>query len=225
MRDMAGAVTSAIGSAPQGYVEVKGTLPTSRRARHRSLVRFPIRRAFGMNSRPSPVQSPLAQRTNGQHSSSVVRDSTGEATIEPEGMTVRTSHTAGKLGNSGGLSSSNRISERMLKEGDQAYVLGELTIREGSGANAYRTIGQPGNGKRLLVSNYSEQRLMLFEKIWLWVGILALVVATIVLAWSYYQRFAVSVSTRRCHDLGLRASRARDTFWQSLPMRRCPMRV
>jgi len=191
LRDMAGYATSAIGSARPGYVEFKGTL-------HTAVGMSPLIGAFShepavwydveSKSGSKPVQ------TTYQRSAQVfvVRDPTGNAIIEPQDMTVRTRHVVTKFRNSGGLSATGRTTERSLKEGDSAYVLGELIIQTDASGKSHRIVRQAANGKRLLVSNYSEDRLMLFEKLWLAIGGGIFLFAIVLLVWTYYQRSQIT---------------------------------
>jgi hypothetical protein len=97
------------------------------------------------------------------------------------------------LGSGGGITSNKRVSERLLKEGDVAYVLGELTVSPGPRGTSVRTVRVAQDGRRLLVSNLNEDQLFLIEKLWLWIGAAFFVTSVLVLAWSFYQRYQVNV--------------------------------
>jgi hypothetical protein len=126
-----------------------------------------------------------------------LRDATGEAVIEPAGMTVRTRHSTTKFSGGAGLSSRGRASERLLKENDVAYVLGELSIARDQNGATVRRVAVAENGRRLLVSNLSQSQLLVIERVWLWVGTAVFLTAAIVLPWAYYQRYHVRVAPAR----------------------------
>jgi hypothetical protein len=120
----------------------------------------------------------------------LVRDASGEALIEPHGMTVRTRHSVTRF--SGMSGSRGRSSERMLKEGDAAYVLGELVVVPSSGGACTRHVQMAEDGRRLLVSNYSRDELIRRERLWLWTGTIAFALSVGVMAWVYVQRYHVA---------------------------------
>jgi hypothetical protein len=189
IREMSGLSTSAIAAARSGYVELKGVLhPLSRastiasEANARS-VWYEIERRTGVK----------ASRTTFERSVHpfVLRDSTGDVVIEPSEMTVRTRHRTSKIAGGGSLGSGTRVIERMLWEGDDAYALGELTIATGTDGATDRRLSVAENGRRLLVSNLSEEQLSFFARLWFWLGAVVFGSALIVLIWAFYERYHV----------------------------------
>ena len=191
MREMTRMPTSAIAAAPAGYVELVGTLHLSPGAdavlgplTHASAVWYAMETNFGNKG------SKTWRERSGQ--SFLIRDASGEAMIDPHDMTVRTRHSTTRYGGSAGLTSSRRTSERLLKEGDTAYVLGELRFSADVGGAHARSVGIAADGRRLLVSNLSEAELMRRERIQLWLGAAVSAASAMLLAWSYVQRYRVA---------------------------------
>ena len=193
MREMTRMTTTPIAMAQPGYVELKGTLHASSNS---AAVIGPHSKARGVwyevesnsgfkGSRPTLERS--AQ-------SFVLRDASGEAVVEPKGMTVRTRHVAGTFGSGGGVTSSKRVSERMLKEDDAAYVLGELSVTTAPNGARVRQVRVAENGRRLIVSNLSEEQLLFRERLWFWIGTFVFAMTVLMLSWSYYQRYYVSAA-------------------------------
>ena len=80
----------------------------------------------------------------------------------------------------------------MLKEGDDAYVLGELSVTTEPNGEVVRHVRAATDGRRLLVSNLAEETLLRVERIQLWLGATASALALLVLAWAYVQRYHVA---------------------------------
>lgn len=191
IREMQRMTTSALADAEPGYVELTGTLHLLPRS---DAVVGPLTRHAGVWYALETNFGSKGSRTIRERSSQafLLRDATGEATIDPSGATVRTRHSVTRFAGSGGLTSSRRTTERMLWEGDEAYVLGELAfVRSGSAVT--RRVRLPEDGRRLIVSNYSEARLIAREAVWLVLGGVALVVSLSAIMWGYAQRYQVRV--------------------------------
>jgi len=190
-REMAGMSTSLIATAPEGYVELKGTL-------------HPISDTGGAiapESKARAVWYEVARKSGIKGSSTtyersaerfLLRDASGDAVVDPEGITVHTTHLATRSGMGGaGLSSGGRVTERSLNVGDSVYALGQLSSARGSDGETVRRLRIADNGRRLLISNLSEGQLMFVARAWTWVGAVAFASALIVLVWSFYQRYSV----------------------------------
>jgi hypothetical protein len=193
MREMTRLKTSAVSVASPGYVELRGTLHVLPGA---EAVIGPLSKAQGVWYEVERTIDSKATRSIRERSSQpfVLRDASGEAIIDPREMQVVTRHSITKFGASGGVSSSKRTSELMLKEGDTAYVLGELTIDPSVNASIRRHVRVAQNGRRLLVSNFTEDELVFGERVWFWSGVTIFALATLLLAWAYYQRYHVIVT-------------------------------
>ena len=189
IRGMQRMKTTTIAGAEPGLVGLTGTLHLPPKAdavigpltRHAG-VWYAVETSFG-----SPGPGAFRQRSVQPF---LLRDATGEVTIEPNGLSVRTRHSMTKLGMAGGITSGPRTTERMLWEGDQAYVLGELATVPVAGRTT-RRIRLPEDGRRLLVSNYSEARLIARETVWLFLGAVLVVLSVSAIFWGYAQRFQV----------------------------------
>ena len=57
-----------------------------------------------------------------------------------------------------------------------------------------RSVRVPEDGRRLLVSNYSEAELIAQERLWIWSGALLAALAVAVLMWGYVQRYEVQIA-------------------------------
>ena len=123
----------------------------------------------------------------------LLRDATGEVAIDPSGAVVRTRHVQSQFG-SGAFVSRRRKTERMLREGDAAYVVGELALSKNMSGVIERSVRVPEDGRRLLVSNYTEAELLGQERIWIWSGALLSALTVAALVWGYVQRYEVRVT-------------------------------
>ena len=181
--------TSAIARAEPGYVELKGTLHLPARS---DAVIGPLSKVKGVWYAVETNLGFKGSKTFRERSAQtfLLRDSSGEVAIDPAGLTVRTRHATTKFGNGGGITSSRRETERMLREGDEAFVLGELVTVPAAGATT-RRVRLPEDGRRLIVSNYSEAQLIWREMFWLALGGLFVVLAVAAIFWGYAQRFQV----------------------------------
>lgn len=183
--------TSEIAKAAPGYVELKGTLHP----------RTPGSAVIGPHTKESGVWYELATNSGGKKSTTryersaetfILRDATGDVIINPQSISVQTRHSATRFGNSTGMQTGERVTERMLKPGDTAYALGELSIVTTSDNEAKRTLNVAKDGQRLFVSNYSESELVWMEKVWMTAGGAVFAMAMISLVWAYYQRYHVT---------------------------------
>jgi hypothetical protein len=190
LREMMRLTTSSIATANAGYVELKGTLHL---LPNTVGVIGPYSNARGVWYEVESKSGFKDSRTVVERSSQpfILRDTNGEATIEPQGMTVRTRHRAGTFGNGGGVTSSARVSERMLKEDDVAYVLGELSVNAAPDGTSPRRIRVAENGRRLFVSNFDKEDILFIERLWFWIGLSIFLAMLLLLAWSYFQRYQV----------------------------------
>jgi hypothetical protein len=191
IREMQRLKTSAIATAEPGYVELTGTLHLPPRG---DAVIGPLTRHAGVwYSVESDFGSRGAQtfrERSGQPF--LLRDASGQVAIDPNGLTVRTRHSVTKFSRAGGITSSPRSTERMLWEGDEAYVLGELaTVPVGN--TTTRRVRLPEDGRRLIVSTYSEGQLIWRETLWLALGAVLTTLAVAAIFWGYAQRFVVVV--------------------------------
>lgn len=191
LREIQRMPTSAIATAAPGYVELKGTLqPVAPGATvtgpftHRTGVWYELESYSGF--RRSTV------RHEGSAQPFVLRDATGDVIIDPKGLTVRTTHLSSSLGSAWGITTSSmRRTERMLLEGDAAFVQGELyDVQRGEVAERHVRVAQ--NGKRLFVSTYTEAQLIAMERVWLFAGLALCAVAAALLAWGWVQRYNVT---------------------------------
>lgn len=115
MREMTRTGTTSIATAQPGYVELKGTLHLPPNA-------APV---IGPHSKLRGVWYEVARRSGfkgarTQYEQSLqpflLRDVSGEAVIDPRGMTVRTRHSAASFGSDGGVSSSKRSLRRCSRK-------------------------------------------------------------------------------------------------------------
>jgi E3 ubiquitin ligase len=180
--------TVSVANAKEGYVELAGTLhlPPRSDAVIAPLSNVPgvwyaLESSFG--SRGSHAwRERSAQRI-------LLRDATGEVAIDPSGAVVRTRHVHGN----GRFAPYHRETERTLREGDAAYVVGELALSKTRTGAIERSVRAPEDGRPLLVSNYTEAELIGQERIWIWSGVLLSVLAVAALLWGYLQRYEVRV--------------------------------
>jgi hypothetical protein len=189
IREMQRMTTSTIAGAQPGYVELTGTLQLLPRA---DAVLGPLTKQPGVWYAVETNLGSRGARTFRERSAQffVLRDATGEVPIDPSGMTARTRHSVTRFGSASGIGSSKRTSERMLRVGDEAYVLGELALVP-VGQITVKRVRLPEDGRRLIVSNYSEAQLIRRETIWLVFGAALVVLATTVICWGYAQRYGV----------------------------------
>lgn len=180
--------TVSVANAKEGYVELAGTLHLPPRSdaviaplSHVPGVWYALESSFG--SRGSHAwRERSAQRI-------LLRDATGEVAIDPSGAVVRTRHVHGN----GRFAPYHRETERTLREGDAAYVVGELALSKTRAGAIERSVRAPEDGRPLLVSNYTEAELIGQERIWIWSGVLLSVLAVAALLWGYLQRYEVRV--------------------------------
>jgi hypothetical protein len=193
IRELLRLVTSPIGSASSGYVELTGTLhlPPDTSALISPFSKTPsvwyelaTRNRARKNSRTHTERS--AQ-------SFLLRDGSGEAVIDPHDITVRTEHTDGKSVSPSAVQFGQQILEHVLKADDIVYVQGELSVLVRSGGVTERTVRIAENGRPLLVSTYSKDRLLAMERAWLWLGLAIFALATLVLLWSFFERYHVKI--------------------------------
>jgi hypothetical protein len=190
IREMQRLKTSTIAGAEPGYVELTGTLHLPPRA---DAVIGPLTRRAGVWYSVESSLGSGRSRTFRDRSTQpfLLRDASGEVAIEPGGLTVRTRHSATKFGSVGGITSSPQSTERMLCEGDEAYVLGELATLP-LGGTPMRRVRLPEDGRRLIVSNYSEGQLIWRETLWLAWGAVLTTISVSAIFWGYAQRFLVA---------------------------------
>ena len=188
VREMSQMKTSNIASTQNGYVELKGTLHLAPNTDS----------VIGPYTKTAGVWYDLETRFTSKNSKTwrersvqpfLLRDATGEAVIEPAGMTVRTRHLASTWTGGGGTITNRRAKERLLKDGDTAYVLGQMVVTTTVAEESKRIVSVAPDGRRLFVSNYSEEQLIATEKAWWRTGVSIFLVGAIVLGWSYYQRY------------------------------------
>lgn len=188
MREMQSMTTSSIATAKPGYVELKGTLEL---APNTEPVIGPYTKQPGvwyqLVSRWSSTKNSPTHRERSQQTF-VLRDATGTATVEAKDLSVHTKHISSTWTSDNGLNIGKRASEQLLKVGDPAYVLGELAITPFPRGDT-RTLRVAQSGRQLLVSNYSEEELMSFEKLWFVVGAIVFIASVLFLAWCFYQRY------------------------------------
>lgn len=189
IRAMRGTRTATVAEARPGFVELTGTLRLPPRAEavvgpltKRPGVWYAVESTFGGNGSRS-FRERSAQLF-------LLRDATGEVAIDPTGMTVRTRHSVTRFGGARHITAGPRTTERLLCEGDEAYVLGELA-HVPSGGGTVRRVRVPEDGRPLVVSNYSEDELVQRERYWLLSGALLLVVSVATVLWGYAQRYEV----------------------------------
>jgi len=181
--------TVSISGAEEGYVELAGPLHLAPRTDAvigpLSKVRgvwYALETNFGSSgSHRWPHRS--AQRF-------LLRDATGEVAIDPSTAVVRTRHVQPRPGLRSFLSRRSET-ERLLREGDVAYVVGELALSRNKSGVIERSVRAPEDGRRLLVSNYTEEELIGQQRIWIWSGVLVFLLCALALAWWYVQRYEV----------------------------------
>ncbi|MEP6729050.1 MAG: hypothetical protein ABJE10_00365 [bacterium] len=191
MREMTRMSTSLIASATPGYVELKGVL---RQRPGSSGVIGPHSHAQGVWYQLERRSGLRGASTSYEQSAEtfLMRDASGDAIVEPHGMTVHTRHTTSTSGGRG-VGSTRRTIERMLEDGDDVYVLGELVVSISPGGATERRLRVAEDGRQLLVSTFGEEQLAFLARLWIWSGAIAFVLALVVLAWAYHQRFQVIV--------------------------------
>jgi hypothetical protein len=181
--------TVPIADAPAGYVELAGTLHLPPRA---DAVIAPLSKApslwYALETNLGSKGSHTWRERSAQRF--LLRDGTGEVAIDPAGAVVRTRHVRSQFAD-GSSVSRRRAAERTLRDGDAAYVVGELALTKHTSGTVERTVHAPEDGRRLLVSNYSEAELMRHERIWIWSGTLLSLLAVATLLWGYEQRYEV----------------------------------
>jgi hypothetical protein len=184
--------TRSVADVQAGYVELTGTLHLPPRA---DAVIGPLSNVPGVwyacetnfgSSGSHAWRERSAQRF-------LLRDATGEVAIDPSGAVVRTRHVRSQFGN-GAFVSPRRKTERLLREGDAAYVVGELSLAKSASGAVERAVRAAEDGRRLLVSNYTEAELIGQERIWIWSGALVFALATAALMWGYVQRYEVALA-------------------------------
>lgn len=121
----------------------------------------------------------------------MLRDASGEVVSDANGITARTSHITSIWGSSGSAIRRKRVYEKLLTESDSAYVLGQLNMTTAPDGSSERHLRVAENGRRLLVTNFSEEQLARMQRWWLWSGAALSAAAVLVLAWSYVQRYQV----------------------------------
>jgi len=184
--------TVPVAEARPGYVELEGTLhlPPRTDAVIGPLSKLPgvwysLATSFGAR-RSHAWRERSAQRF-------LLRDATGEVSIDPSGAVVRTRHSWSKF-KSRSFLARRRETERLLCEGDQAYVVGELTHERRPTGVVERIVRAPEDGRRLLVSNFTEAELIGQERLWIWSGTLLFLLTALAVAWVYAQRYEVRVT-------------------------------
>ena len=189
IRVMQRLATSSVASAQPGYVKLTGTLELLPKA---DTVIGPLTKHAGVWYGLETNFGSKGSRTFRERSAQffVLRDATGDMPIDPGGMTVRTRHSVTRFGSASGIGSSKRTTEQMLHVGDEAYVLGELALVPVGGTTA-RRVRLPDDGRRLLVSNYSERQLIRRERIWLALGTVLVALCIIGILWGAAQRYGV----------------------------------
>lgn len=192
-REMSGRNTSAIASAVPGYVELKGTLHP-RTANTMVIGPLTKSEAVWYEQQYNSGMKKATTQYSRSAESFVLRDATGDVIVDPDGITVRTKHSKSRFGNSGGVMNGARTSEELLKADDPAFALGELYITDGGCGTPVKHLRVAQDGRKLLVSNYSESELIWTEKMWMYVGGAVCVFSLLLLAWSFYQRYHVQVA-------------------------------
>jgi hypothetical protein len=191
IREMRAIETSAIATAPPGYVELKGTLHVLGAAEPEIAPQSKARSVWYEIARRSGIKGSSTTYERSANSF-VVRDATGDAVIDPTGITVHTRHFTTSIGSGdAALGSGRRVSEKSLREGDEAYVLGELSVTTAPDGRAVRHVRIAENGRRLLVSNLSEGQLVFAARVWLWIGAVVAASSLIILIWAWHQRYHV----------------------------------
>jgi hypothetical protein len=181
--------TVSIARAEEGYVELTGTL---HRVPRTDAVIGPLSKGYGVWYALETNFGSSGSHTWRERSAQrfLLRDPTGEVAIDPSGAVVRTRHVQSQ-GGIGAFVSRRRETERMLREGDAAYVVGELALSRNKSGVIERSVRAPEDGRRLLVSNYTEAELIGQQGIWIWSGLLLFLLSVMALAWGYVQRYEV----------------------------------
>lgn len=191
-REMSGRTTSQIATAIAGYVELKGTL-------HLKPGSTPV---IGPHTKTPALWYELQYNSGGKKATTrytrsaqvfLLRDATGDVIVDPDGISVRTKHSTTTFLNSVGQANGSRTTENLLKEGDEAFALGDLSIRTDSEGKPVRHLRIAKDGRRLLVSNYSEAELIWMEKAWFTAGMIIFALGVLLLMWAYYQRYHVPI--------------------------------
>jgi hypothetical protein len=120
----------------------------------------------------------------------ILRDATGEVTIDPVRAVIRTRHVRSRFG-TGAFVSSRRESERLLLDGEEACVVGQLSFVRTPSGTVERRVHVPENGRRFLISSCTEAQLIVQERLWAWGGLVVGTLAVVTLAWGYVQRYEV----------------------------------
>ena len=183
--------TVSVAEAKEGYVELTGSLHLPPRA---DAVVAPVSKVpsvwYALETSFGSKGSHTWRERSAQRF--LLRDATGEVTIDPAGAVVRTRHVQSPSG--GGFLSRRRETERTLRAGDAAFVVGELAVSKNRSGIVERTVRAPEDGRRLLVSNYTEAELIGQERLWVWCGVLLSTLAVAALLWGYVQRYEVRVA-------------------------------
>ena len=184
--------TVPLADARPGYVELEGTvhLPP-----HADAVIGPLSKRSGVWYSLATSLGSRRSRAWRERSAQrfLLRDATGEVSIDPSGAIVRTRHRRSQF-KSRTFVAHRRETERMLYEGDEVYVVGELSHERRAGGVIERIVRAPEDGRRLLVSNFTETELIAQERLWIWSGTLLFLLALLALAWVYAQRYEVAVA-------------------------------
>lgn len=192
-REISGRRTSQIASATPGYVELKGTLQYVTSG---ASVIGPLSKAEAVWYEQQYNSGGKKARTQYTRSAQpfVLRDATGDVVIDPDGISVQTRHSKTQFGNSVGMMTGARTTEKLLKDGDPGFVLGELYLKSGNDGTSSKHVRVAQDGRRLFVSNYSEAELISMEKMWFAAGCIICALSFLLLGWSYYQRYQVIVA-------------------------------
>ncbi|MBC8086582.1 MAG: hypothetical protein H7Z40_04910 [Phycisphaerae bacterium] len=190
-RQISSVITSQAATATPGYVELKGTVHVPAGAHG---VIGPHTKQYGVWSEfesKSGMKKSVVHRQRSQQKF-VLRDATGDVLIDPTSMSVNLRTSTARFGNSAGQLNGTRVTERLLKEGDAAYALGELSVMTSSDGVVTRHLRAAKDGRRLFVSNYTEEELVSMERVWMGLGGAVAVSCVLLLAWGYFQRFHVA---------------------------------
>lgn len=192
-REISGRPTSQIANATPGYVELKGTLhllpgESAVIGSHTKQpgVWYELSSNSGMKKATTHIER------SGQYF--ILRDATGEVVVDPKNISARTRHTTTRFGNAAGQLTGARVTENLLKENDSAFALGELSIATDATGTPVKYLRVAKDGRRMLVSNYSENELISMSKLWCATGLSICALSLALLAWSYFQRYHVSIA-------------------------------
>lgn len=192
-REISGRATSQIASAIPGYVELKGTLHLLPGApavigshTKQPGVWYEVSSKSGMKKATTHIER------SAQHF--ILRDATGDVVVDPKNINARTRHTTTRFGNAAGQLTGARVTENLLKEDDQAFALGELSISTDASGTTTKYLRVAKDGRRLLVSNYSESELISMSKLWCGMGLFICALSLMLLGWSYFQRYHVATT-------------------------------